>query len=81
MRKCKQLLKVRISCLNLAVHLHGFGTHDIFSAKYWYTMIFTSGLFLGDRDVAQTITVAKRDTLSGTEIQLPGSTSRCDSDK
>ena len=29
-RKCKQLLKVRISCLNLAVYMHGFGTHDIF---------------------------------------------------
>ena len=31
-RKCKQLLKVRMSCLNLAVYMHGFGTHDIFAS-------------------------------------------------
>ena len=31
-RKCKQLLKVGISCLNLAVYIHGLGTHDIFSS-------------------------------------------------
>ena len=29
-RKCQQLLKVGISCLNLAVYMHGFVTHDIF---------------------------------------------------
>ena len=32
MGKCKQLLKVGISCLNLAVYMHGFVTHDIFSS-------------------------------------------------